>query len=156
MSHTLFAFPGSPRHDDPVTVETVVWGLTGLAVLDLVLTRLRLSGRVDRSGRARIPQKAVNAHSLTGLLAVLVWVAYLRVLGGPLNLFVGIVALVLWWVTAGVGLMILSRWLPGRGRHAAASEGDTWSRGPWLSLLAHGGLVLGVAFFTWGTLWDTI
>lgn len=139
-----------------MTVETVVWALTGLAVLDLVLTRVRLSARLDRSGRVRLPQQVVNAHSLVGLLALLAWIAYLLVLGGALNLFVGIVALALWWVTAGVGLLILSRWLPGRGRHATAGAGDGWFRGPWLSLLAHGGLVLGVAFFTWGVLGDRI
>jgi len=139
-----------------VSVENVVWGLTGLAVLDLVLTRLRLSARLDQSGRARIPQNVVNAHGLTGALALLAWIAYLMVLGGALNLFVGILALVLWWVTAGVGLLVLSRWLPGRGRHSAGTRSDGWSRGPALSLLAHGGLVLGVAYFTWGVLSDRI
>ncbi len=139
-----------------MTIESVVWVLTGLAALDLVLTRVRLSGRTDQSGRVRIPQKVVNAHSLSGLVALLVWIAYLLVLGGGLNLLVGMVAVVLWWVTATVGLLILSRWLPGRGRHTTGPSGVGWSRGPALSLLAHGGLVLGAAFFTWGVFADTI
>jgi hypothetical protein len=132
----------------PVVVDVGVWVLTGLALLVVVLTRLRLSARPDQSGVTRVPQNVVNGHSLVGLLAVLVWVGYLRRVGDQLNVVVGAVALLLWWIEVGLGLLILSRWRGGRGRHASERRGDGWTDGPWLSVLAHVGMLAGVIAFS--------
>jgi hypothetical protein len=45
--------------------------------------------------------------------------------------------------------MILARWLPSRGRHATGATNDGWAHGPWLSVLAHLGMLMGIGFFTW-------
>ncbi len=132
----------------PVTVETAVWVLTALAALVVVLTRIRLSAQTAQSGAIPVPQKVVNSHTLVGILALVVWIGYLRMVGGPVNLIVGALGLLLWWIEVVIGLLILARWKSGRGRHATAVRGDGWTQGPWLSVLAHGGLLLGVAFFT--------
>ena len=65
-------------------------------------------------------------------------------------------ALGLWWVTAGAGLLILSRWAPSKGKHAVPRDRDGWSEGPGLSLLAHLGMVVGVVLFTWAYLVSAI
>ena len=64
----------------------------------------------------------------------------------------GLVGLVLWWVVALAGLLILARWLPARGRHASAAVEDSWSSGPGLSVLGHVGMVVGVVVFTYAYL----
>ena len=93
----------------------------------------------------------IGAPEWLGALALVVWLVFLvspedTPSGDPL---VGVVALGLWWAVAIAGLMILVRWLPSKGRHAVAAAEDTWSSGPGLSLLAHLGMVVGVAVFTW-------
>ena len=65
---------------------------------------------------------------------------------------VGIAALVLWWIVALAGLLILLRWVPARGKHAAAAVEDSWSEGPGLSILGHLGMVVGVIVFTYAYL----
>jgi quinol-cytochrome oxidoreductase complex cytochrome b subunit len=132
----------------PVNVEAAVWMLTGLALLVVVLTRLRLSARTEQSGVARVPQSVVNGHTVVGLLAVLTWSGYLTRVGSELNLIVGAVALVLWWVEAVIGLLILARWRTARGRHASPRRGDHWGKNPWLSALAHLGLLGAACCFT--------
>jgi hypothetical protein len=84
-------------------------------------------------------------------VAVVLWLTYLVApddspAGGP---GVGILALAAWWVVAVVGLLILVRWLPSRGRHASDGARDSWSEGPGLSVLAHVGMLVGVLVFTW-------
>ena len=64
----------------------------------------------------------------------------------------GIIAIGLWWATTMVGLLILARWLPARGKHAQPAAVDSWSNGPWLSMLAHLGLLGGVLVFTYAYL----
>jgi hypothetical protein len=132
----------------PVTVDVAIWVLTGLALLVVVLTRLRLSARVEQSGVARVPQDVVNGHTVVGLLAVLTWVGYLSRVGNELNLMVGALALVLWWIEVVIGLLILARWRAARGRHATDRRGDSWTDGPWLSVLAHVGMLAGACAFT--------
>jgi hypothetical protein len=39
--------------------------------------------------------------------------------------------------------------MPARGKHASSAATDSWSNGPWLSVLAHLGLVTGVLVFTY-------
>ena len=117
--------------------------LTVLATVVVVLTRVRLA-KDEGAGRISIPGALLNLHTIAGVPAVLLWGAFL-VTG---TLWMGWVALLLWWVTVVAGLLILARWLPAKGRHASGPAADTWSEGPGLSILAHVGLLVGVAVFT--------
>ena len=117
--------------------------LTVLATVVVVLTRVRLA-KDEGAGRISIPGALLNLHTIAGVPAVLLWGAFL-VTG---TLWMGWVALLLWWVTVVAGLLILARWLPAKGRHASGPASDTWSEGPGLSILAHVGLLVGVAVFT--------
>ena len=133
-----------------MSTEIVVYILTALAAVVVVLTRMRLSGD-GGAGRVEVAGSLLNVHTVAGTLALLTWVAYLfadggKSLGGALT---GIVALALWWLTAVVGLLILVRWLPTRGRHADRGRQDSWSEGPGLSVLAHVGMLVGVLVFTY-------
>lgn len=65
---------------------------------------------------------------------------------------VGFLAIAAWRIVAVVGVIILARWLPGGGKHAADSTDDNWAQGPSLSILGHVGIVLGVIFFTYTVL----
>ncbi|GAA5147154.1 hypothetical protein GCM10023340_19120 [Nocardioides marinquilinus] len=133
----------------------VVYVLTGLAAVVVVLTRLRLRRSSRGAGRADIARGPVAVHTVAGVLALAGWSTFLLA-GDSLSedraSQLGIAALVLWWVTALAGLLILARWLPTRGRHAAPAAEDSWSDGPGLSVLGHVGLVVGVALFTYAYL----
>lgn len=134
-------------------MAVIVYVLTALAAVAVVLTRLRLN-RGAGGSPFRVGPVLLGMHTGVGALAILAWVAYLvapedTALGGALF---GVVVLGLWWLLALLGLLILARWLPSRGKHAAEYEPDSWSRGPWLSMLAHLGMVAGVSVFTWAYL----
>lgn len=136
-----------------MSFPVVVWILTALAAVAIVLTRLRLSGD-GAAGRFSISSRLPLAHFVSGTIALVLWLGVLvfpedSVIGGPL---VGIAAVACWWLTAICGLLILSRWLPARGRHVPDAAGDSWSDGPGLSLLAHLGMVVGVLVFTYAYL----
>ncbi|WP_181310233.1 hypothetical protein [Nocardioides campestrisoli] len=129
--------------------EIIVWVLTGLALVVILLTRVRL-GKDETEGPMKVNKPALNVHTFIGLPAFALWVAWLltpndSLTGGDVA---GIIALALWWVTCLAGLSLLIRWLPSRGRHATNVEEDSWSEGPGLSVLAHGGLLIGVFVFT--------
>lgn len=128
----------------------IVYLLTALAVLDLVLTRMRMT-QDGAAGRALVGRQLLDVHTRVGAAAVVVWLIFLIGPEGSLpgNSLVGLLALALWWVTALAGLLILSRWLPSSGKRAAESKGDSWTDGPGLSILAHAGMLAGVLFFTW-------
>ena len=134
----------------PVTVYV----LTALAAVVIVLTRLRLGRGTGGAGRAHVGTRLVGVHTAAGVLALLVWVVFLLAdAGSPLgSSAAGIIALALWWVVALTGLLILVRWMPSRGRHASSATVDRWSRGPWLSVLAHVGMLVGVCVFTYAYL----
>lgn len=133
----------------------IVYVLTALAAVVVVLTRLRLRRRREGAGRVAIARGPVGVHTVVGVLALATWTFFL-VAGDSLSedtaSLVGIAALVLWWIVALAGLMILMRWLPARGRHAAAAVEDSWSEGPGLSVLGHVGMVVGVIVFTYAYL----
>ncbi|MGA8988356.1 hypothetical protein [Aeromicrobium sp.] len=129
-------------------IENVLWMLTALAGVVVLLTRMRLSTDAGQPGNAQIPATVLNMHTVLGVLALAVWITYLISPGGVL----GVLALILWWGEALIGVLILARWLPGGGRHAAESVEDDWAGGPSLSILGHVGLVLGVMFFTYSVL----
>lgn len=130
--------------------QIIVWVLSLLGLVVVALTRKRL-GAEDSGSSKTVSQTILNVHTGVGGVAVLVWTIFLVMpkssfLGGPV---VGILGLLLWWVTVFAGLALLLRWLPSHGRHADSVEEDEWAEGPGLSLLAHVGLLLGVLVFTW-------
>ena len=134
-----------------MSIEVIVYILTALAAVVVVLTRLRLGKQEGGAGRVSVGPSLLNLHTVAGVLALLVWVAYLvasedTTVGGELA---GIIGLALWWVVTLAGLLILVRWIPSRGRHADTAQEDTWSEGPGLSILAHVGMLVGVLVFTY-------
>lgn len=137
-----------------MSTSLLVYILTALAAVVVVLTRVRLRRDARALGRSSIARGPVTVHTVAGVLALLAWTTFLAagdVLGENLLSLVGIVALVLWWVVVGAGLLILLRWLPARGRHATPSADDRWWS-PWLSLLGHVGMLGGVVVFTYAYL----
>ncbi len=126
--------------------EYIVYVLTFLSAVVVVLTRVRLSqGRA--AGRSQVGMGTVNAHTACGSVALVLWLFFM--LTGHDTSAVGIVALFFYWLTAILGVLILTRWVPSRGKHASATTDDSWSEGPGLSVLAHVGMVVGVIVFTW-------
>ncbi|WP_435745958.1 hypothetical protein [Nocardioides sp. SYSU DS0663] len=129
--------------------EAIVYVLTALGAVVVVLTRLRLRGERG-AGRFDVGRRLLDLHTGAGVLALVVWTAFLlapadSVLGGDAA---GIVGLAFWWLLAVAGLLILVRWLPSKGRHASEGAGDSWSEGPGLSILAHVGTLVGVLVLT--------
>ena len=133
-------------HYDPVSPHVISAVLLVLAVVLVVLTRLRLAKDDDPgAGRLDIPIGLVNAHTGLGSLAIVVWGSYLIF---ETSWFVGFVGLLLWWATTVVGLLILMRWLPAKGKHAAEGASDEWTEGPWLSMLGHIGALVGAVVWS--------
>jgi len=139
-----------------MSTELIVYVLTALAAVVVVLTRLRLGGEDGGAGRADVGHSLLNVHTGAGVLALVTWGLFLY---GSDDRFsddsaskIGIVALTLWWVVVVAGLLILVRWLPSHGKHAASGHEDTWSEGPGLSILAHVGMLVGVCVFTYAYL----
>lgn len=139
-------------NDAAVTLDNAVWLLTGLAAVVVLLTRMRLSSEQSQAGHALVPLGIVKAHTVVGVIALAVWIAYLVSPGGTL----GAVALAIWWLEVALGILILTRWLSGTGKHATATSGDSWGEGPALSILGHVGMLLGISFFTWIVLADKL
>ena len=133
-------------HNDPMpTIISTI--LIVLAVVLVVLTRLRLiKENQPVVGRADIPTSVVNAHTAVGAVAIVVWAAYLFI---GVDWVVGFIGLFLWWITTAIGLLILMRWMPAKGKHAADSATkDEWTEGPWLSILGHVGALVGAVVWT--------
>jgi hypothetical protein len=117
-----------------------------LAVVLVVLTRLRLARSDDPgAGRLDIPLGLVNAHTALGTLAILVWGSYLVF---EIDWVFGFLGLLLWWATTVIGLLILLRWLPAKGKHASEGSSDEWTEGPWLSMVGHLGALVGAVVWT--------
>jgi hypothetical protein len=133
-----------------VSTDVIVYVLTGLALVVVALTRLRM-GKGQGAGRAFVGTLLLNLHTASGLLALVTWVAYLVLTKADSDSasLIGIVSLAFWWVVTICGLLMLMRWLPSRGRHASEGFQDSWSEGPGLSILAHVGMLVGVIIFTW-------
>ena len=131
----------------------IVYVLTALAAVVIVLTRLRMRGGKG-AARVFVGRTLLNVHTVAGVLALAVWITFLvasddSALGGAVA---GVVGLGLWWVVTVAGLLMLVRWVPSHGRHAAEGTHDSWSEGPGLSVLAHVGMLAGVIVFTWAYL----
>lgn len=133
-------------HNDPMFAVIISTILLILAVVLVVLTRLRLATpQAPLAGNLDIPRTLVNAHTVTGALGIVLWGAYVftDVAG-----WVGVLGLLLWWVTTVIGLLILARWLPAKGKHASEGVTDSWTEGPWLSVLGHVGALVGAVVWT--------
>jgi hypothetical protein len=141
-----------------VSTQLIVYVLTALAAVVVVLTRQRLGRGTGGAGRAHVGHALVSVHTAAGVLALVVWVAFLVAdESSPLgSSTAGILALALWWVVTVAGLLILVRWLPSHGRHAQDATRDSWSEGPGLSILAHVGMLVGVCVFTWAYLTSAV
>ncbi|GAA1142679.1 hypothetical protein [Nocardioides aquiterrae] len=135
-----------------MSTEVIVYVLTALAAVVVVLTRLRLGRGDGGAGRLRMGRGLVNVHTVAGGLALVLWVVFLA----TGNEVVGITALACWWIVVVAGLLILVRWLPSRGKHASDGQEDSWSEGPGLSILAHGGMLVGVLVFSWAYLTSAV
>jgi hypothetical protein len=135
-----------------MSTEVIVYVLTALAAVVVLLTRLRLGRGEGGAGRLQMGPGLVDVHTVTGVIALGTWVAFL-VTG---NDVLGIVALAFWWIVVTAGLGILVRWLPTRGKHASEGQEDSWSEGPGLSILAHVGMLVGVGVFTWAYLTSAV
>ncbi len=136
-------------------IVSLVAVLTVLAAVVVVLTRLRLRSGTRAAGSLQLATGVVTTHTVAGALALVSWTIFLLLpegVGENATTLIGLFALLCWWVTVVAGLLILSRWLPGRGRHAGPGASDSWSEGPLLSVLAHVGLLVGVVFFTYAYL----
>jgi hypothetical protein len=80
-----------------------------------------------------------------GTLGILVWGSYLVF---ETDSFFGFLGLLLWWATTVIGLLILARWLPAKGKHASDGSSDSWTDGPWLSMVGHLGALVGAVLWT--------
>ena len=130
-----------------MTPERIAFVLTALAAVVIVLTRVRLaSGDEEAAGRLDIPRSVVNVHTGFGVLALALWGTFLL---ADVSSTLGYAGLVCWWVTTVAGLLILLRWMPARGRHAAGPAADSWGEGPGLSILGHVGLLVGSIVWTY-------
>lgn len=142
-----------------MALTVIVYILTALACVVVALTRLRLGGDRSGAGRFSVSPSLVNTHTIAGVGAIIFWVIFLVTgigedRGG--NSLLGIIGLSLFWLTTVVGLMILFRWLPTKGKHSSDPLHDSWSRGPGLSVLAHVGMFVGVCIFTWAYLTSAV
>lgn len=125
-----------------VNPEIITYVLTALAAVVVVLTRVRLRGA--GAGRLSIPASVLNLHTGSGVVGLGLWVAFL-VTGREV---LGYAGLALLWLTVVAGLLILLRWVPAKGRHSSGPVSDDWGEGPGLSILAHIGMLVGVALFS--------
>ncbi len=139
-------------------IPSIVYILTALALVVVVLTRIRLRGSDPVAGRFQTSSTLLNVHTVSGLLAVITWTAFLVTgLGeGNGDSVIGIVGLAFFWLTTVAGLLVLVRWMPSRGKHSLDAISDSWSNGPGLSVLAHVGMLVGVSYFTWAYLLSRI
>lgn len=113
--------------------SVIVYVLTVLAAVVVVLTRRRLGSSTGAAGRLEIPTRLIKVHTWAGGIALVTWVGFLvagNVFAEGAVTLIGLFALVGWWVTVVAGLLILMRWLPTRGKHAADGAADSWSDGP--------------------------
>jgi hypothetical protein len=130
-----------------VTPERIAFVLTALAAVVIVLTRVRLASRDEEAaGRLDIPRGLVNMHTIFGVLALGLWGTFLFT---DVETVYGYAGLACWWLTTLAGLLILMRWLPARGRHAAGPAADSWGEGPGLSVLGHVGMLVGSIVWTY-------
>lgn len=133
----------------PIPPPLAVYLLTAFALAVVLGTRqvLRGAGRRVRPGHGVSPT-LLRTHTGVGLLAAVLWIAFLtiRADGQSWHSLMGVVGLAGWWITSWVGLLLLGRWLPTRGRHSEA--GTRWV-GPFLvAAVAYVGVAVASGGFT--------
>jgi hypothetical protein len=140
-----------------VSLPVIIYVLTVLAAVVVVLTRVRMRGG-QGAGRFHVGGRLLDVHTVTGVLALLTWTAFLiSPEDFPLGSSTfGIIGLGLFWIVTVTGLMILVRWMPSHGKHASEAVQDKWSEGPGLSVLAHVGMLVGVIVFTFAYLTNAV
>jgi hypothetical protein len=140
-----------------VSLPVVIYVLTALSAVVVVLTRMRMR-QGQGAGRFHVGNRLLDVHTVTGVLAVLVWTAFLIApSSSPVgSATFGIIGLGLYWIVTFSRLLILVRWLPSHGKHASEGSQDTWSEGPGLSVLAHVGMLVGVVVFTFAYLTSAV
>lgn len=130
------------------------WILVALGVLVLVLTPLRLRRARGQEGMTEFSSWVLNVHTAACVIGL--GLIALRLLGVHESGFATWVAIIAMVIASLIGLSFLGRWRRSGSRHAVKFDGDGWTRGPWLSQIAHIGLVLGTIAFTWMLLGDKI
>jgi hypothetical protein len=140
-----------------VSLPVVIYVLTALTAVVVVLTRLRMRGG-QGAGRFHVGNRLLDVHTVCGVLALVIWTVFLIAPeDSPVGTSTfGIIGLGLYWIVTIAGLLILVRWLPSHGKHASEGRQDTWSEGPGLSVLAHVGMLVGVALFTFAYLTNVV
>ncbi len=130
-----------------MSLPVLVYLLTVFAAAVVVATRLRTPQQA--ASHHHTGSAIATLHTVTGGLAVLIWGVFLvfgedTFLGGAL---VGVLGLGCWWLTTFAGLLLLTRWLPNRGKRAVERSG----RGARMaaSFAGHLGLAVAVLIFTW-------
>lgn len=135
-------------------MTVLAWILVALAILVLVLTPLRLRGARGQDGMVDFSGWVLNLHSITLFVGLALIV--LRLLGVHESGFITWVAIIALVIASLIGLSFLARWRRSGSRHAVAFSGDGWTRGPWLSQIAHIGLAIGTIIFAWLLLADKV
>lgn len=131
-------------------MTAIAWILVALGVLALVLTQVRLRRYRGQRGMTDIAPWILNLHSAaggTGLLLVVL--RLLDVVSSGTAMWLAIIGLA---IASLIGLSFLARWRRARGRHVERLRGDGWTSGPWLSWIAHLGMVIGTVFLASGML----
>lgn len=96
----------------------------------------------------------LNVHSIAGGIGLLlIALRLLEVHSSGAAMWVAIIGMV---IASLIGLSFLARWRRSGGRHAVEVTGDSWTSGPWLSQIAHLGMMLGTVFFVWAMLGERI
>lgn len=130
------------------------WILVALGVLVLVLTPLRLRRSTGERGMTDFSGWVLNAHSITLFVGLgLIWLRLLDVYTSTAATWLAIICMV---IASLIGLSFLGRWRRTGSRHSEAFRGDSWTRGPWLSQIAHIGVTLATIIFAWMLLADKI
>jgi hypothetical protein len=104
-----------------VAITTVVlWLITALLGLNLAVRSGSLEDLLVRQRRIRAGRRALFLliHILAAVTGLVLWVWFL--LSGPMAMSTE--ALLLLAIAASHGLLMVSRWVPGHGRHARAAS----------------------------------
>ncbi len=127
-------------------VDVVVYVLSGLGAAIMAWTHLELGKASGRSSRAGAVSGLVTIYATSGVLALIAWLLFMVFPEDtvPGDSLVGIVGLFFWWLSALIGLRLVTRRAP-RGKHAAASQNSGFGS----LLLAHVVLVCVVSYFTY-------
>lgn len=126
-------------------IELVVYVLTGVAALGVAWTS-SLGASYRGVSMARGPRRL---HLVAGLIALIGWVGFLVTTPDTFSQheLLGVVALFVWWLMVGAGLLLLVQYLPSRGRHAGSRA--TKKTSPIPGVLVHLGMAACVGFFTY-------